>query len=73
MPTLNLTCEEWRTLRVWMDEHGYTAQRDEPLDAWQGRTAPVSYVYALIIEAGCEHALSAVEPYCAVCGALMEG
>jgi len=71
---VNLTRDEARALRVWMDEHGYTQQRDETPEAWRARTAPVSYVYALLIEAACEHrrgtGLSAWN--CVLCGALID-
>ena len=70
--TIRLTREEWLGLRVWIDEHGYNAQRDEPLEDWQRRTAPLSYTYAMIVEAACDHRLDDNEPYCAKCGMLMD-
>jgi len=72
MPTINLERGEWLALRNWIDEHGYSQQRDEPIDAWRDRTEPIAYAYALIVEAGCDHVRSESEPYCSRCSMLME-
>lgn len=70
--TIRLSREEWLGLRVWIDEHGYTMQRDEPLPAWQTRTGPISYAYALLAEAACDHKRSDTDPSCEHCSMLME-